>query len=168
MHRIGGVARVVMISLLALGLLAPIISAQVPGNPLNDLLALGQGTGQTPAKAPVQDPPAPPVEATPRANCGPGSKPEPGIQGRVPAGSATDGRWCNVSLLSHQGTSGGFKVLRYVDPAGHECAYYDTALLFPLNAFNVNSKGAGAAALEMPNPGLPNRPTPLPGCRFLC
>jgi hypothetical protein len=157
MHRIGGLARVVMVSLLALGLLAPVISAQVPGNPLNDLLALGQGTGQTPAKAPVQEPPAPPVEATPRANCGPGSKPEPGIQGRVPAGSATDGLWCNVSLLSHQGTSGGFKVYRYVDAAGHECAYYDTALLFPLNAFNVNSKGLGVVVLDMADPSHPQQ-----------
>ena len=157
MHRIGGVARVVMVAMLALGLLAPVISAQIPGNPLNDLLALGQGPGQTPAKAPVQTPPAPPVEATPRATCGPGARPEPGIQGRVPAGSAANGLQCNVSVLSHQGTSGGFKVLRYVDAAGHECAYYDTALLFPLNAFNVNSKGVGVVVLDMADPAHPQQ-----------
>jgi hypothetical protein len=157
MHRISGSARVVIVSLLALALLAPVISAQVPGNPLNDLLALGQGTGQTPTKAEVQMPPAPPVEATPRATCGPGAKPEPGVQGRVPAGSAADGLQCNVSVLSHQGTSGGFKVLRYVDGAGHECAYYDTALLFPLNAFNVNSKGVGVVVLDMADPAHPKQ-----------
>ena len=126
-----------------------------PFGPLNDLLALGQGGGQTPVTAPVQKPPAPPMDATPRAVCGPGSKPEPGIQGRVPAGSATDGLWCNVKLLSHQGTSGGFKVLRYVDAAGHECAYYDTALLFPLNAFNLNSSGIGVVVLDMSDPSKP-------------
>src|SRR4051812_8565747 len=52
--------------------------AQVPG-PLNDLGALSQGTGQTPDKAPVQRNAEPPLTATPRAKCLPGSKPEPGI-----------------------------------------------------------------------------------------
>src|SRR3954453_3346389 len=126
-----------------------------PFGPLNDLAALGQGGGQTPDAVPVQKPPAPPMDATPRAQCGQGSKPEPGIQGRVPAGSATNGLWCNVTMLSHQGTSGGFKVFRYVDTAGHECAYYDTALLFPMNAFNLNSDGAGVAVLDMSNPSKP-------------
>ena len=129
--------------------------AQGPFGPLNDLLALGQGGGQTPDTAPILKPAAPPMDATPRAACGPGSKPEPGIQGRVPAGSATDGLWCNVKLLSHQGASGGFKVLRYVDGAGHECAYYDTALLFPLNAFNLSSSGIGVAVLDMSDPAKP-------------
>jgi hypothetical protein len=130
-------------------------SAQGPFGPLNDLLALGQGGGQTPNSVPIQKPAAPPMDATPRAQCGPGSKPEPGIQGRVPAGSATDGLWCNVKQLSQQGTSGGFKVLRYVDKAGHECAYYDTALLFPINAFNLNSSGIGVAVLDMSDPTKP-------------
>jgi hypothetical protein len=129
--------------------------AQGPFGPLNDLAALGQGEGDSPMTVPIQKPPAPPMDATPRANCAPGSKPEPSIQGRVPAGSATDGLWCNVTLLSHQGTSGGFKVLRYVDAAGHECAYYDTALLFPANAFNLNSQGVGVAVLDMSNPRKP-------------
>jgi hypothetical protein len=129
--------------------------AQGPFGPLNDLAALGQGEGDSPVTVPVQKPPAPPMDATPRAQCGPGSKPEPSIQGRVPAGSATDGLWCNVTLLSHQGTSGGFKVLRYVDAAGHECAYYDTALLFPANAFNLNSQGVGVAVLDMSDPRKP-------------
>jgi hypothetical protein len=129
--------------------------AQGPFGPLNDLLALGQAGGQTPSSVPVQKPAAPPMNAAPRAKCGAGSKPEPDIQGRVPAGSATDGLWCNVKLLSHQGTSGGFKVYRYVDSAGHECAYYDTALLFPMNALNLNSSGVGVAVLDMSNPSKP-------------
>ncbi|MCW3050184.1 MAG: hypothetical protein JWO74_4468, partial [Solirubrobacterales bacterium] len=146
-----------MAAILAVLLLAPAINAQVPSNPLNDLFALGKGTGQTPATVTVQKPAAPTVEAVPRAQCGPGAKPEPGIQGRVPAGSGTDGLWCNVSLLAHQGTSGGFKVLRYVDEAGHECAYYDTALLFPLNAFNLNSSGIGVVVLDMADPAHPKQ-----------
>jgi hypothetical protein len=88
--------------------------------------------------------------------CGPGSKPEPGIQGRVPAGSADDGGLhCNVELVAHQGTSGGFKVLRYVDAAGHECAFYDTALLFPVNALRLDGSSLGVAVLDMSDPAHP-------------
>jgi hypothetical protein len=128
-----------------------------PFGPLNDLAALGEGEGQTPDTVPLQKPSAPAMDASARAQCGPGSKAEPSIQGRVPEGSATDGLWCNVTLLSHQGTSGGFKVYRYVDAAGHECGYYDTALLFPLNAFNFNSNGVGVAVLDMSNPKDPKQ-----------
>jgi hypothetical protein len=128
--------------------------AQVPG-PLNDLGALGQGTGQTPDKQPKQRNPEPPLVATPRAKCLPGSKPEPGIQGRVPNGSAASGLTCNVSLVSHQGTSGGFKVYRYVDTQGHDCAFYDTALLFPLNAFNPAGTSLGVAVVDMSDPAHP-------------
>jgi hypothetical protein len=128
--------------------------AQVPG-PLNDLGALGQGAGQTPTMLPKQHNPEPKLVATPRANCLPGSRPEPGIQGRVPAGSASSGLTCNVTLVSHQGDSGGFKVYRYVDSQGHDCAYYDTALLFPLNAFNLAGPSLGVEVLDMSDPAHP-------------
>src|SRR5436309_1440243 len=145
-----------VISAVAALMVTPVTAmAEGPFGPLNDLLALGQGGGQTPNSVPVQKPSAPPIEATPRAPCGTGSKPEPDIQGRVPAGSATNGLWCNVKLLSHQGTSGGFKVYRYADGAGHECAYYDRALLFPMNAPNLNSSGVGAAVRDMSNHSHP-------------
>src|SRR4051794_12741953 len=145
-----------VLSAVAACMVTPVTAmAESPFGPLNDLLALGQGGGQTPNSVPVQKPSAPPIEATPRARCGAGSKPEPDMQGRVPAGSATNGLWCNVKLLAHQGTSGGFKVYRYADGAGHECAYYDTALLFPMNTFNVNSSGVGGAVLDMSNPSKP-------------
>src|SRR5690242_15010398 len=104
-------ARHVVAALLGLLVFAAPASAQgILGPPRNDLLALGQGQGDTPDPAPIQKPPAPPIAATPRAKCGPGSKPEPSIQGRVPAGSADKGLWCNMTLISHQGQSGGFKV----------------------------------------------------------
>src|SRR3954463_8749457 len=142
---------------IALILALPALNAVGALTPLNDLLALGQGTGQQPAKVAIATRAEPPFVATPRAQCGPGSKPEPGIQGRVPAGSATGGLHCNVSLIAHQGTSGGFKTLRYVDAAGHECAFYDTALLFPLNAVNLNSNGLGVVVLDMSDPAHPRQ-----------
>ena len=147
--------RTVTIALLATLACAGAACAQGPLGPLNDQAALGQGTGQTPDAVAVQHPPEPPFAATPRAKCGKGSKPEPDIQGRVPRGSATDGLWCNVTLLSHQGDSGGFKVWRYVDTHGHECAIYDTALVYPLNAFKFSGSSQGVVVLDMSNPRKP-------------
>ena len=136
--------------------LSAVGAAQIGPNPLNDLFAVGQGGGQMPATVPMQQNPEPPLTATPPpASCDPGSRPEPGVDGRVPAGSATDGLWCNLRLVSHQGESGGFKTFRYVDAAGHVCAFYDTALLFPTNAFNPGGRSLGVAVLDMSDPAHP-------------
>ena len=61
--------------------------------------------------------------ATPPATCGPGARPETGIQGRVPLADYASGRVgqgyrCNTKPLARQGTTGGFKVLRYRDSRG--------------------------------------------------
>jgi hypothetical protein len=101
-----------------------------------------------------------PSLVTPKAVCGPGSNPESGRQGRVPksevdSGRAAKGYTCNTQLVSHFGESGGYKVERYVDAAGHECAFYDTTLLFPANAFNPGSNLTGAFVLDMTNPAAP-------------
>jgi hypothetical protein len=103
---------------------------------------------------------------TPRADCGPGSRPEPGMQGRVPAevvasGGADNGFTCNTKVVGHEGLSGGFRVHRFVDKAGHECAYYDTTLLFPLNAQNLGDQPTGVAVLDMSDPANPKRTTTL-------
>ncbi len=128
---------------------------QSPLGPLNDLFALGQGGGDTPATAPVALRPEPPFVATPVVPCDSGSHPEPGVDGRVPAGSATHGLWCNTTLIGHQGTEGGFKVFRYVDTQGHVCAFYDTTLMFPLNALNPSGGSEGVAVLDMSDPAHP-------------
>ena len=78
----------------------------------------------------------PTLAAVPEARCGPGSRPETDIQGRVPkrdydSGRAAKGYTCNARKVAHHGSSGGFKVFRYVDAAGHVCAFYDSTLLFP-------------------------------------
>ena len=151
----GRAARVVLIFVVASVLAIPPLAASGQVAPLNDLLSLGHGEGQQPAKAATQRNSEPPFVATPRAKCLPGSRKEPGIQGRVPAGAATGGLHCNVSLVSHQGESGGFKVYRYTDPKGHECAFYDTALLFPINALRLSGESHGVAVLDMSNPAHP-------------
>ena len=102
--------------------------------------------------------------ATPKARCGPGARPETDIQGRVPqadyeSGRAARGYLCNTRQVSHQGHTGGFKVLRYTDTRGHTCAYYDSTLLFPTNAaFQFASgEGLGVVVLAMDDPRHPRR-----------
>jgi hypothetical protein len=102
----------------------------------------------------------PPLTATPPPACGPGSSPAPGLDGRVGPGEAPpSGYACNVSPLGHEGRSGGYKVERYVDEAGHECAYYDTTLLFPANAFSatLSAQPTGTAVLDVSDPANPVR-----------
>ena len=134
-----------------------IVTAGAAGQlgPLNDLFAVGQGAGDSPAKVPIVHRTEPPSLPTPLAPCAPGSRQQPGVDGRVPAGSAKDGLSCNVTLLGHQGTEGGFKVFRYSDARGHECAFYDTTLMFPLNALNPGGGSAGVAVLDMSDPSHP-------------
>ncbi len=103
------------------------------------------------------------LAAVPRADCGPGSRPETSIQGRVPAhdydtGRAQKGYTCNTRQVSHHGGSGGFKVLRYADRSGRACAYYDSTLLAPSDVpFNVGREGTGVVTLDMSDPRHPKQ-----------
>jgi len=101
--------------------------------------------------------------ATPKAVCGPGSQPEIGMQGRVSraehdSGRAAQGYTCNTELVGSYsvqtvvGTVGGFKVERYTDAAGHDCAYYDTTLTYPTN-FGTGESGVNV--LDMSDPAKP-------------
>jgi hypothetical protein len=101
--------------------------------------------------------------ATPKADCGPGSRPETGLQGRVSraehdSGRAAEGYICNTELVGAYtvpnaiGSVGGFKVERYVDTAGRECAYYDSTLLYPTNALDAQ---AGVNVLDVSDPANP-------------
>lgn len=102
--------------------------------------------------------------ATPQAECSPGARPETDIQGRVPtadydSGRTAQGYQCNAEQISHEGQSGGFRVYRYVDAAGHECAYYDTTLLVGTQL--LLGQNAGVAVLDMSDPANPVRTTTL-------
>jgi hypothetical protein len=78
---------------------------------------------------PVPVGPAAIPAAVPRADCGPGSVPERGMQGRVTAADYSTGFRCNLEVVGHTGgpATGGFRTHRYVDPQGRECAYYGSA-----------------------------------------
>lgn len=119
------------------------------------LLMLGQA-GSAGSQVPDKVYPGP----TPQASCGPGSLPETGMQGRVStaeteSGRAAKGYTCNTKELSHFGNTGGYKVERFVDKAGNECAYYDTTLLFPKDAAEAGQDQTGLYVLDMSNPAKP-------------
>jgi hypothetical protein len=97
---------------------------------------------------------------TPQIACGPGSLPETGIQGRVPksevdSGRAAKGYRCNTVQVGHFGATGGFQVHRYVDKAGHDCAYFDSTLLFPKDAAANAAEGLGVYVMDMKDPAHP-------------
>lgn len=103
---------------------------------------------------------------TPEAECGPGSKPETGMQGRVSkaeteSGRAAKGYTCNTKELAHLETKGGYKVERYIDKAGNECAIYDSTLLFPKDAVDAGQDLTGVYVYDMKNPSKPVRTATL-------
>ncbi len=144
----------------ALALAAPAGAQQLtlPANDLNPLLGL---TGvAAPANVPVQTNAEPPLRPVPRATCSSGT-PLDGVQGRVTAEAvsspqAAKGWTCNLRAIGHVGGAGGFRTWRYVDRQGHECAFYDTALLHPFNAISAPGlPGTGVAVLDMADPAHP-------------
>jgi hypothetical protein len=103
---------------------------------------------------------------TPHLPCGPGSLPETGIQGRVPAAEVSNGRAakgyrCNTTQVSHFGVTGGFQVHRYVDKAGHDCAIFDSTLLFPRDLTNNATEGLGVFIMDMSDPAHPKHTATL-------
>ena len=87
--------------------------------------------------------------ATPQAECGPGSLPETGLQGRVPlaeveSGRAAQGYSCNATRIGGLPEVGQFKVHRYVDTGGRECAYVDNG-----------GRETGTRVIDMADPAKP-------------
>ena len=97
-----------------------------------------------------------PTKAIP---CDEGSLPEK-VQGKAPladfeSGRAAKGYFCNARQVSHFGSSGGYRVERYVDDAGNECAYWDSTLLWPHNVPEQGAEGPGVYVLDMNDPANP-------------
>jgi hypothetical protein len=123
----------------------------------------------TPRALAARSAPPPPVvddySPTPGVECGPGSSPE-STQGRIPAADyqpaadggptrAEQGYYCNAVVKGRHGESGGYRVHRYVDASGHECAFYDTTLLWPGSVASNGGKGPGVFVLDMSDPANP-------------
>ena len=96
---------------------------------------------------------------TPGIACDEGSKPET-IQGKAPkadyeSGRAAEGYFCNARQVSNFEMSGGYRVERYVDAAGHECAYWDSTLLWPHNVPEQGAEGPGTFVMDVSDPANP-------------
>jgi hypothetical protein len=96
---------------------------------------------------------------TPGIACDAGSMPEE-VQGKAPAadydsGRAEKGYFCNARLISQTSTSGGYRVERYVDKDGHECAFWDSTLLWPHNVVSQGAEGPGVYVMDMSDPAKP-------------
>ena len=112
-------------------------------------------------------PPSEDFSPTPDLACLNGSDHPEAIQGRVPAADflgdhprAADGYTCNATQVFHigsaqggTGSSGGYRVYRYVDNHGRVCAFYDTTLLFPVNAKAGGTELTGVWVLSISEPG---------------
>lgn len=139
-----------------------------PTLPLNDLEAMmGLAAGSlAPMKTPVVAP-SPPLRPVPRARCSAASRPLAGQQGRltwadVRSPAAAKGWTCNVSVVSHVATPGGFRVWRYRDPAGHTCVYYDTSFTAPANLISVaGGPSLGVEVLDVSAPAHPRHTATL-------
>ncbi len=160
--------RRVWVALLTAGVLglgaAPASALVGPTLPTNDLQgSLALLGGQTPAPTPLQLDEGPVLKPVPRADCGPGSTPLDGMQGRVTeaaldAPQAAEGYRCNVSVVAREPTAGGFRTWRYEDLNGHACAFYDTSLQTPANVVSlVAGPSQGVAVLDMTDPAHPRR-----------
>jgi len=145
--------------------------AALPAAAQAQLPMLGSGTlpqlpslAPPPAELPAAQREEPPLVATPPPDCGPGSRPAPGIDGRVVGGEqSAAGYTCNAVMVGHEGSAGGYKVERYVDTAGHRCAFYDTTLLFGANAASasLSATPTGTALLDVSDPEHPLRTATL-------
>src|SRR3954454_20746157 len=132
--------------------------------PDTELTPVQEASGSQPPR-----PDEPPLVPVPRAVCGPGAREETGIQGRISradheSGLAAKGLRCNAVLVGQHtqekagqsgtivGDVGGYKVVRYVDKYGNECAFYDTSLLPPTNVPDGN---LGVRVLDMADSSKP-------------
>lgn len=92
-------------------------------------------------------------------SCDEGSMPEK-VQGKAPladfdSGRAAKGYFCNARQVAHFGESGGYRVERYVDKAGNECAFWDSTLLWPHNTPEQGPEGPGVYVMDMSDPTNP-------------
>ena len=95
----------------------------------------------------------------PRAQCGPGSRPETGLQGQVPladrqSGRSSQGYACNLDLVGHYGPDDGFEGASWQMASYGHCAYYTTRL-------SGTQSRRGTIVLDVSDPAHPRYSTNL-------
>jgi hypothetical protein len=78
------------------------------------------------------------------------------MQGRMTAAQYALGARCNLEIVGHVGPGvGGFRTHRYVDPHGHECAYYDRFPGAPSDPAVALGERSGTYVVDMSDPVRP-------------
>jgi hypothetical protein len=98
---------------------------------------------------------------TPGSRCVAGSLPEQ-MQGRAPladvaTGRAAAGYTCNAVQVGYSGGSGGYRVERYVDVSGHECAFHNSDTFLGEQVPFTGPDSTGVYVLDMSDPRHPVR-----------
>jgi hypothetical protein len=112
--------------------------------------------------SPVSSPDAaatPYAGPTPGVGCAPGALPE-AMQGRAPAsdvvtGGTARGYRCNAVEIGHTGNTAGYRVERYVDRAGHECAFSDSTAFFAEQVPDSGPTSTGVYVFDLHDPRHP-------------
>src|SRR5437763_6004511 len=96
----------------------------------------------------------PPTTTVARAACGAGDTPESALQGQVPASLRTPGGFkgfsCNLQLVGQvRGDGASWQHAWFVDKAGHNCSYFDTA------SATANRTHVGVWAIDATNASAP-------------
>ena len=99
------------------------------------------------------------VGPTPGVPCAPGALPE-AMQGRAPGSDVASGRTakgyrCNAVEIGHVGNTGGYRVERYVDKAGHECAFADSTAFFGEQVPDSGPTSTGTYVFDVHDPRHP-------------
>jgi hypothetical protein len=110
----------------------------------------------------------------PRANCGPGSRPETGMQGEVTvadreSGRSSQGYWCNMELVGNygpddpQGFEGAeWQLARYRDRRGVDCAFYSQRMFgVGMNGAPLQQQRRGTIVVDVSDPTDPKFATNL-------
>ena len=144
----------------------------LPANDLERMLALTGGQVVDSFDV-VTKAPEPTLAPVPRADCGEGSRPLEGIQGRVSqqdidSPAAARGWTCNVRELGRYPVPGKFRTWRYVDEGGRVCAFYDTSLSAPANVVSAGAgPSSGVIVLDMTDPAHPQKTAVLTSLAML-
>ena len=78
------------------------------------------------------------------------------MQGQMTAAEYAGGVHCNLEMVGHTGPAiGGFRTHRYVDPHGHECAYYDRFVGAPSDPGVALGERSGTYVVDMADPARP-------------
>ena len=139
---------------------------RAPAGPVVVALAVAAGTRSGARRRRDRPPPVAVPGAHAAGRLRSGRPEETDIQGRVPlrdydSGRVDQGYRCNTEQVAHQGTTGGFKVLRYRDSQGTSARSTTRRCCSPRTCSINAAEGLGVVVLDMNDPRTPRKTADL-------